>query len=199
MGRSRRAARANASRPHGCQLTGWRAARARYGVVDCAIRFVSGPCSETQPASASSGNVRRKNAENLMGAVEDTLSVAPPFPPEPRLGGGRSRRYGPVPRLSRAVCAVSRWTSRSRPGYRSTMDATRITPKPNGPLIVEGPVRIVTPDGRELAVPPRKDGRPAEVVVLCRCGGSATKPFCDGSHKRNGFSDAPPAGLAPTI
>lgn len=81
----------------------------------------------------------------------------------------------------------------------STMDATRITPKPNGPLVVEGPVRIVTPDGRELAVPPRKDGRPAEVVVLCRCGGSATKPFCDGSHKRNGFSDAPPEGLVPTI
>ena len=79
------------------------------------------------------------------------------------------------------------------------MDATRITPKPNGPLIVEGPVKIVTPDGRELAVPPRKDGRPAEVIVLCRCGGSATKPFCDGSHKRNGFSDAPPADLAPTI
>jgi len=77
-----------------------------------------------------------------------------------------------------AVCAVSRWTSRRRRGYSCTMDATRITPKPNGPLIVEGPVKIVTPDGRELPVPPRKDGRPAEVVVLCRCGGSATKPFC---------------------
>jgi len=67
-----------------------------------------------------------------------------------------------------------------------------ITPKSNGPLVVQGPVRIVTPDGRELAVPPRKDGQAAEVVVLCRCGGSATKPFCDGTHKRNGFSDAPP-------
>src|SRR5216117_1587674 len=79
------------------------------------------------------------------------------------------------------------------------MDATRITPKPNGPLVVEGPVKIVTPDGRELPVPPRKDGRPAEVVVLCRCGGSATKPFCDGTHKRNGFSDAPPGGRAPSF
>ena len=78
------------------------------------------------------------------------------------------------------------------------MDATRITPKPNGPLVVEGPVKIVTPDGHELPVPPRKDGRPAEVVVLCRCGGSATKPFCDGTHKRNGFSDAPPTRPAPT-
>jgi len=69
--------------------------------------------------------------------------------------------------------------------------ATSITPKANGPLIVQGPVRIVAPDGSEIPVPPRKDGRPAEVVVLCRCGGSATKPFCDGTHKRNGFSDAP--------
>jgi CDGSH-type Zn-finger protein len=28
------------------------------------------------------------------------------------------------------------------------------------------------------------DGDP---VFLCRCGGSANKPFCDGTHKRNGF------------
>src|SRR2546427_10490191 len=73
------------------------------------------------------------------------------------------------------------------------MDATRITPKPNGPLIVEGPVKIVTPDGRELPVPPRKDGRPAEVVFLCRWGGPATKPLCDGTHKRNRVSDHPQA------
>jgi CDGSH-type Zn-finger protein len=26
-------------------------------------------------------------------------------------------------------------------------------------------------------------------VALCRCGGSATKPVCDGTHRRNGFSD----------
>lgn len=70
------------------------------------------------------------------------------------------------------------------------LDVT-ITPKANGPLVIEGPVRIVTPDGRQLTPPPRKDGRPAEVVVLCRCGQSATKPFCDGSHKRTGFLDPP--------
>jgi CDGSH-type Zn-finger protein len=26
-----------------------------------------------------------------------------------------------------------------------------------------------------------------EDVYLCRCGGSKNKPFCDGTHKRNGF------------
>jgi CDGSH-type Zn-finger protein len=70
---------------------------------------------------------------------------------------------------------------------------TSITPKVNGPLIVEGPVRILAPDGSVIPVPPRKDGSPAQVVVLCRCGGSARKPFCDGTHKRNGFSDGQPA------
>lgn len=72
---------------------------------------------------------------------------------------------------------------------------TTITPKANGPLIVEGPVRILSPEGVDLPVPPGKDGKPSQVVKLCRCGGSVTKPFCDGTHKRNGFTDrpAPPA------
>src|SRR5256885_14420305 len=73
--------------------------------------------------------------------------------------------------------------------YIAVMTLVIVTPKANGPLVIEGPVRIVTPDGRELTPPPRKDGRPAEVVVLCRCGGSAAKPVCDGSPKREGVSD----------
>ena len=71
------------------------------------------------------------------------------------------------------------------------MEPVTITLRANGPLTVNAPCRIVAADGRELPIPPRKDGTPAQVIALCRCGGSATKPFCDGSHKRNGFSDSP--------
>lgn len=56
---------------------------------------------------------------------------------------------------------------------------TTIEPQPNGPLFVRGRVRIVDPDGTLL----REDTR----VALCRCGGSENKPFCDGTHRRNGF------------
>src|SRR5437870_13385070 len=66
--------------------------------------------------------------------VEDTLSVAPPFPRGLQGSGGNTSgrwtngRLVPAPR---AVCAVSRWTSRRPRDYPSTMDTTRITPKPN--------------------------------------------------------------------
>lgn len=78
-----------------------------------------------------------------------------------------------------------------------TTPAPTITPKVNGPLLVQGPVRITAPDGSEIAVPLRKDGTPAQVIVLCRCGASATKPFCDGSHKRIGFDSSAASSPAP--
>jgi CDGSH-type Zn-finger protein len=48
----------------------------------------------------------------------------------------------------------------------------------NGPLLVEGPVKIIDAEGNEFTIAPNK---PA--VSLCRCGQSKNRPFCDGSHK----------------
>ena len=48
-----------------------------------------------------------------------------------------------------------------------------------GPLLVRGGVRIVDADGSLLYE--------GERAALCRCGGSGNKPFCDGTHKTNGF------------
>jgi CDGSH-type Zn-finger protein len=44
-----------------------------------------------------------------------------------------------------------------------------------------GPLTIVDPTGELVEVP---KGRR---VWLCRCGGSSDKPFCEGTHEKNGF------------
>ena len=55
----------------------------------------------------------------------------------------------------------------------------------NGPYKITGPVRLIDADGNEFELP--DDGKP---IVLCRCGGSKTKPFCDKTHSEIGFRAA---------
>lgn len=68
--------------------------------------------------------------------------------------------------------------------------AVEIKVRDNGPYKVTGPVRIVDGEGGELTPEP---GRP---VVLCRCGRSHTKPFCDAAHKSTGFESCVRAARA---
>ncbi len=56
-----------------------------------------------------------------------------------------------------------------------------ITVLKNGPYMVSGPVELKDASGNPI---PSEDS-----FALCRCGRSGNKPFCDGSHKRVGFSD----------
>jgi CDGSH-type Zn-finger protein len=51
----------------------------------------------------------------------------------------------------------------------------------NGPLVVEGDFRLTDAAGNEIQVLKK---------ALCRCGGSTTKPFCDGTHSKIGFQGA---------
>jgi len=59
--------------------------------------------------------------------------------------------------------------------------AITIKIKDNGPYLVEGEFRLVDMQGNEI---------PIKKSALCRCGGSTTKPFCDGTHSRIGFQRA---------
>jgi len=55
----------------------------------------------------------------------------------------------------------------------------KIKPTQNGPLMVEGNLELCSGTGRTI--------RRVTKAFLCRCGQSANKPFCDGTHKRIGF------------
>jgi len=55
----------------------------------------------------------------------------------------------------------------------------KVAAAPNGPLLFTGSLEICSGTGRTL-------NRVTE-AALCRCGHSASKPYCDGSHARVGF------------
>jgi CDGSH-type Zn-finger protein len=59
------------------------------------------------------------------------------------------------------------------------VDKPTITPRPNGPYLVKGPVTLVDAEGKAFTT--------SETFALCRCGQSSNKPFCDGTHGRVGF------------
>lgn len=52
-----------------------------------------------------------------------------------------------------------------------------VTVYPEGPLVLRGGFEVRQVDGTVVAT--------SRVVALCRCGRSALKPFCDGSHKKS--------------
>jgi CDGSH iron-sulfur domain-containing protein 3 len=65
------------------------------------------------------------------------------------------------------------------------MAEVNVTIFDNGPLKVDGGVTITDGAGKTY---PAKD-----TVFICRCGQSANKPFCDGTHKTANFASAPRA------
>lgn len=80
------------------------------------------------------------------------------------------------------------------------MSDTTIICSNNGPLRITGKdIVLKDANGNTFDL----SGR--EVISLCRCGQSANKPFCDGSHARTGFQSIvearklPPPAPKPTL
>jgi CDGSH-type Zn-finger protein len=62
------------------------------------------------------------------------------------------------------------------------MAEVTIEARPNGPYIVTGTIELRDTNGNVLQTQSR--------TVLCRCGASTNKPFCDGTHSKIGFQAA---------
>ena len=69
--------------------------------------------------------------------------------------------------------------------------ATKLIIINNGSIKVEGDFEIVDKDGNAYGLQGRT------ILSLCRCGRSANKPFCDGSHKEHFEHDAKAFELPP--
>ncbi len=81
---------------------------------------------------------------------------------------------------------------RGEPAPGPPREQAVITVSAAGPLLVRGNVRIVNHAGETIAT--------GDAAALCRCGGTANPPFCDGTHTRLGFAPPdppPPSGSGP--
>ncbi|WP_240547475.1 CDGSH iron-sulfur domain-containing protein [Mesorhizobium tianshanense] len=91
----------------------------------------------------------------------------------------RTSRSGDGSHAKSGFAATGEPPLKDTPALAARNGPLTVTPTTNGPLKLEGNVEIVTGTGHTVDRTTR--------TFLCRCGHSANKPFCDGSHKRVGF------------
>ena len=77
-------------------------------------------------------------------------------------------------------------TGISEESVNETAKPTRIKPTnvrimKDGPIVVEGQFKAIGGDNREL--------KPTTMTSFCRCGNSRSMPYCDGTHRKIGFTE----------
>lgn len=85
---------------------------------------------------------------------------------------------------SGALTYIREELAKQTAGANEPVTSTSIQVSTNGPLLVQGVFSLQDENGTEIST----SGR----VALCRCGGSANPPFCDGSHIAMNFRPKKP-------
>lgn len=97
-------------------------------------------------------------------------------------GGDREARTDRSPTVERAAAPDAGPAAGDEPASaEGPVSTTGITVCQDGPLLVRGPVPITRTDGGPVEATRR-------TIALCRCGRSGTKPHCDGTHHKVGFT-----------
>jgi len=96
-----------------------------------------------------------------------------------RCGASANKPYCDGSHTSLGFAATGEPKTKESAALAQRNGPVRVTPGRDGPLHVEGNLEIVSGTGRTIE-------RTAD-SWLCRCGHSANKPYCDGSHRKVGF------------
>ncbi len=96
-----------------------------------------------------------------------------------RCGASKNKPYCDGSHNEIAFIATSEPPTRACEALAERDGSLSVDPEIDGPLSITGNLELCTGTGRTFDR--------VRSVKLCRCGGSANKPFCDGTHRRNGF------------
>lgn len=96
-----------------------------------------------------------------------------------RCGASESKPFCDGSHNKSGFAATGEPPLKDTPALETRNGPLEVTPTTNGPLKLEGNLEIVTGTGHTVDRTQR--------AFLCRCGHSANKPFCDGTHKKVGF------------
>lgn len=96
-----------------------------------------------------------------------------------RCGASRNKPYCDGSHSAAGFRATGEPETTDSPALALRGGVLAVAPQRDGPLSVAGPMEIISGTGRTLLK--------AEAALLCRCGQSRSKPFCDGSHSSARF------------
>ncbi len=96
-----------------------------------------------------------------------------------RCGASKNKPYCDSSHAAVGFQATGEPKAKESPALGVRNGKVQIDPKTNGPLIVSGPLEVVSGTGKTILK--------STNTALCRCGGSSNKPFCDGTHAKIGF------------
>jgi CDGSH-type Zn-finger protein/uncharacterized Fe-S cluster protein YjdI len=99
-----------------------------------------------------------------------------------RCGASKNKPYCDGSHTAAAFTATGEPPTKDTPALAVRNGPVAVTPMANGSLHVVGNIEVVSGTGRTL--------QKLTECWLCRCGASANKPFCDGSHRKAGFTAA---------
>jgi CDGSH-type Zn-finger protein/uncharacterized Fe-S cluster protein YjdI len=97
-----------------------------------------------------------------------------------RCGASKNKPYCDTSHVATGFVATGEPANQTSEPLATRAGTLKVTPLKNGPLLVEGNLEVVSGTGRTINRVTR--------TKFCRCGKSANRPYCDGTHAKVGFT-----------
>lgn len=137
-------------------------------------------CEQEQPPAVNVARVRENGPIVLQALAEIEGHGKATRAAVCRCGASKRKPFCDGSHVQAGFKATGEPSSRSSVPLDIRNGPVTVVPQKDGPLKIEGSLEVCSGTGRTLVCGTR--------TLLCRCGGSATKPLCDGSHKKLGFT-----------